>query len=371
MARSIWIMLGLTAYVALALGNGFDRLVVQQSGLARLVPAPLAAEAHRARAAMALRNLDQASAMKAARSAVSADPADPRSAALLGAASLLSRQPLQADRAFRVAAQLGWRDPLTQLYFMNQALRGGETELAALRLDAVLRQNPLFPARDMVLSQFTASQEGRDALARRLTLHPPWTSQFMGRDSRLPLGELRNRAATLAAMHGPRWGCDAVAPLVNHLVEEGDAVNAKRLWGLHCHEASPTIADPDFARLPARRTVTPFDWNLVGGGDITAVPAAVNQAGLVATVSGAASRKIAWQMLTLPSGTYSLRWVAREAGGASARDLTVSLSCDPGERRPLIVGFSKDGHFTAQVQVGRTCAHQYLAVWLLASALVV
>ena len=364
MARRLWILFGVAAYVAIALGSSLDRLAVWQPGLAGLVPAPLAAAAHRTRAAEALQKLDQAGALREAQSAVSADPVDLHSAALLGAASLLSRQPVQADRAFRVAARLGWRDPLTQLHFMNQALRSGETELAALRLDAVLRQNPLFPKRDMALSQFGASQEGRSGLARRLALRPPWTSQFMGKDSRLPLTELRTRAAILTTMQSKRWGCDAIAPLVNRLVEAGDAVTAKRLWSVHCPDASPTLADPDFARMSALRTITPFDWNLVGAGDVTVEPATPNRGGLNANVSGAASRKIAWQLLTLSSGTYSLHWIAREPDGTPARVLSLSLSCDLGKRNPLPTSLSSDGHFKAEFKVNQNCTNQYLAVWL-------
>ena len=115
LARSWAILFGVSAFVALALGSGLDRLTIRQPALAGMVPTPMAAEAHRVRAIGALRKRDQAKALSAARQAVAADPVDPRSAALLGAARLLSRQPALADPAFRVSAQLGWRDPLTGL----------------------------------------------------------------------------------------------------------------------------------------------------------------------------------------------------------------------------------------------------------------
>lgn len=363
MARSVPVLLGALAYIALALGSGLDRLAAHEPDLARFVPSPLAAEAHRAAAIRALR-LGQPGALKAAQNAVSADPVDPHSAALLGGASLLLRQQGQADRAFRVAAQLGWRDPLTQLYFMNLALRSGDTDLAALRLDALLRQNPLLPARDVILSAFEGSREGRDAIARRLALRPAWTSQFMGKDTLLPLSVLRTRAAIVASVPDKRWGCDAVAPMVNRLVKAGDATTAKRLWIAHCPDASPAIADPAFARLPAQRTVTPFDWNLVGGGDIAITHPAVNQRGLIATVSGAASRQVAWQMLTLPPGTYYLRGIAQELGGGSADALAISFACDFGERRQVPISVSSKGNFSAQLQVDQACTSQIIAVWL-------
>lgn len=363
MARRLTILLALLAYVALAMGSGLDRLTAKEPGMARIVPSAFAAEAHRAMAARALRS-GKAEALTAAQGAVAADPVDPHSAALLGGASLLSGQPKQADLSFRVAAQLGWRDPMTQLYFMNQALRSGDTDLAALRLDALLRQNPLLPVRDMVLSKFEGSSQGRRALSRRLALRPPWTSEFMGKEGSLPLSVMRKRAAIVANVPGKRWGCDAVAPLVRSLVQGGDTAAAKRLWIAHCPDASPGIADPAFSRLSASRPATPFDWNLVGGGDIAVLPAAAKQAGLIATVSGAASRRIAWQMLTLPAGTYWLRGIARVLPGTRAGALTFSLSCDPGERRPLPINYSNDGHFNARIEVDRTCAGQYFTVWL-------
>lgn len=363
MKRSWAVLLGVLTYAALALGSGLDRLTAHSPDLARFVPSAFAAEAHRAVTARALR-LGKPDALQAAQGAVAADPVDPHSAALLGGARLLSGQTLQADQAFRVAAQLGWRNPLTQLYFMNQALRSGDTDLAALRLDALLRQNPLLPARNTVLSAFEGSREGRDAVARRLELRPAWTSQFMGKDTVLPPSVLRTRAAIVADVPGKRWGCDAVAPMVNALVKGADAATAKQVWIAHCPDASPVIADPDFGRLPLHRMVTPFDWNLVGDGDITVHPATAKQAGLTVLVSGAASRQVAWQMLTLPSGTYSLHGIASIHPGTPANALRLSLSCDLGERKPLPMTYADEKHFTARIEVDRTCAGQYLAVWL-------
>lgn len=363
MNRSLAILPGALAFIAVALASGLDRLAAQEPDLARFVPSAIAAEAHRAEAVRALRS-GKPHALKAAQSAVAADPVDPRSASLLGGARLLSGQPLQADRAFRVAAQLGWRDPLTQLYFMNQGLRSGKMDLAALRLDALLRQSPLLPARDLMLSAFEESRAGRDALARRLALRPAWTSHFMGKEAILPLSVLQTRAAIVTGVPGTRWGCDAVALMVNRLVQNGDAAAAKRLWIAHCPDASPAIADPDFARLAVRRVITPFDWNLVGGGDITLYSSTANQAGLTAMVSGAASQQIAWQMLTLPSGTYSLSGIVRMRPGTPANALILSLSCGPGVRKPLPITYSDERNFSAGFRVDPACASQYLAIWL-------
>ena len=68
---------------------------------------------------------DRLARAAAAEQAVRADPIDPRSKALMGAGQLTDRKAVQADRSFRVAARFGWRDPLTQLYFMNAGFAAG------------------------------------------------------------------------------------------------------------------------------------------------------------------------------------------------------------------------------------------------------
>jgi len=191
---------GVLAFAALALANGFDRASAQRPALAVYVPAPFKAQAWRVESARALEAGDKDDATAAARAAVLADPVDPRSTALLGAAQLAAGERVKADRSFRIAARFGWRDPLTQLYFMNAALNAGEPRLAALRLDAVLRQAPNFPVRDMLLAQFLGSADARAALAERLALRPAWTFAFLNHASQLPLPEQQARAGIVAGM---------------------------------------------------------------------------------------------------------------------------------------------------------------------------
>lgn len=363
--RHLRLLGGVAALAAMAAGSGLDRLSGHYPNMAGFVPALFAAEAHRSEAAQALRAMDKARAMAAARLAVTTDPVDPRSTALLGTASLLSGQALPADRAFRVAARLGWRDPLTQLYLMDHALRAGQVDLAAMRLDAIFRQNPVFPARDMVLGRFDATPKGRSAVARRLALRPAWTNQFMGEGSRLALSTLRSRAAILEVVPGKIWGCEPVEPLVRRLIETGDPLTAKRLWSVHCPIASRGISDPHFQELRAVRQRSPFDWNLAGGGDIAIAPAAPPSTGVIARVTGASSRLIAWQLLTLPPGTHSLGWIAHGAAQRRVQPLKVSVSCTLGERGGVLSPQAVTaGHFKAQFRIEDHCTSQYLEVWL-------
>lgn len=358
---------GIAAYAALVLVSGLDRASASSPALAAFVPAPFAAQAQRSAAQQALQDAQHAPALAAATRAVIADPIDPRSAALLGAAQLADQQRVKADRSFRVAAQFGWRDPLTQLYFMNAALAGGQPRLAALRLDAILRQSPDFPLRNTLLAQFEGTAEGRTALAERLALRPAWSFAYMNHIGLLELPTLRNRAAVVASLGAGQWGCDSVAPLTAHLATIGGPIEAKQLWQAHCPAAAIGIADPQFAAIRLARRPVPFEWNLVGSGDVEATPAAqtgTGQTGLLVRVGGPVPQPIAWQMLTLPPGTYELSWTARN-GQSAATGVQVSLSCTLTDRRAVTATANPDGkgRFTAQLAIDAACPGHILALW--------
>lgn len=363
-------MLGaVAAFAVLAAGNGLDRASAQHPELARFVPGLLAAEAHRSRAAAALQAGDHGPALAAASMAAVADPIDPRSTALLGATQLAAGQQVKADRSFRVAARFGWRDPLTQLYFMNVALNAGQPRLAALRLDAVLRQTPDFPVRDMLLAQFEATPQGRAALAERLALRPAWTDSYLQHASMLELPALRARAEVLGSLAAMPWGCDVVSPLVVRLVLAGGSLEARQLWQAHCPVATPGIADPHFTALPQARQPVPFEWNLVGSGDVSAMPAAQTRdgaTGLIVRVGGPVAQPVAWQMPAMPAGHYRLSWTAQDGSGQGARGAQLSLSCTPTGRSPVDSATlpGGKGQFQAMVNIGNGCAAPFITLWL-------
>lgn len=353
---------GVAVFAALALGSGLDRLSASHPGAAKWVPAPFRAEAWRAEAAARLAAGDGRAAGMAAKEALRADPIDPRSTALLGASLLAERKAVPADRAFRVAARFGWRDPLTQLYFMNAAFSAGQPRLAALRLDAVLRQAPFLPVRDMLFAQFEGSPDRRAALAERLALRPAWTEAYLVRSGDLPLASLQARAAIVSSMKGADWNCDTVEPLVIRLIAKGGVADAKKLWLAQCAQASPGIADPRFARLQQTRMPVPFEWNLAASGDISVGPAN-DGAGLLVRVSGPTSRLVAWQMLTLAPGRYRLSWIAQNPSGGSARGAAIALGCSQEEREFVPAHDRGNGRFEAEVTIDDSCIGRYLALW--------
>ncbi|HOB13859.1 MAG TPA: hypothetical protein PKN09_06420 [Novosphingobium sp.] len=357
---------GVLAFAALALANGFDRASAQRPALAVYVPAPFKAQAWRVESARALEAGDKDDATAAARAAVLADPVDPRSTALLGAAQLAAGERVKADRSFRIAARFGWRDPLTQLYFMNAALNAGEPRLAALRLDAVLRQAPNFPVRDMLLAQFLGSADARAALAERLALRPAWTFAFLNHASQLPLPEQQARAGIVAGMNPP-WGCDVVAPLVTRLVLSGAAGDAHQLWRAQCPAAAELVADPHFAALPTGRAAIAFEWNLAASGDVSAMRSAVGgEPGLTVSASGPVPQPVAWQMLVLKPGRYRIGWTALAGDGSAAPGIGAALTCGPADRNLIAAGPAPTGgkgRFAAEVSVDASCPARYLVFW--------
>ena len=144
----------------LAWGSGVDRMARTSPALAQIVPEPLRARAWRSEASLAL--LRQANTAEAlAERAVRADPIDPASTSLLGAARFAGGDGPGAAAAFRVAGALGWRDQPTQLYWLLAALQAGDYPVATERLDALLRQAPVYPQAPALLGRLGATPGGR------------------------------------------------------------------------------------------------------------------------------------------------------------------------------------------------------------------
>lgn len=351
----------LGGFALVALGNGLDRASATYPQLARYVPSAFAAEAWRSLSAENLGATTGDRGASFAGAALAADPIDPRSAALLGASSLAAGKPARADQAFRVAARFGWRDPLTQLYLMNAALNQGQPRLAALRIDALLRQAPTFPVRDMLIAQFFAVPGGAEALNERLSLRPAWADSFMGDRTGLALSQLKQRARVVAQTSGPPWGCEAVAPFVQRLMVQGGPAAAAMVWRKHCPQATAGIADPHFAALSSTRQQTAFDWNFPGNGNVSASPDPAGR-GLSIRVNGPTAQLVAWQMLVLTPGRYRMNWQVQGDAAQTGR-LWVGLSCTYGDRQPVAAVPGADGSYSANADIDAACQGRYLSVW--------
>ncbi len=232
------LVVGALAYAALAIGNGLDRLAISTPAAVGHVPSLFAVHA--------LEITDEAElashphdAVNLAERLVARAPIEPSSTALLGASRAASGDDSGADRAFRVAGQLGWRTPVTQSYWLFAALAAGDTRVAAQRLDALLRMRPDLLARPETLTPFESDAAGRDALFERLTTRPPWLAAYAGAtDPATPAGLIARRlpVLTMLAERGIVLGCSSIAQGLGQLLSAGLTSEAATLRRSHCPE---------------------------------------------------------------------------------------------------------------------------------------
>ncbi len=226
---------GALIYGSLAIGTGLDRLTFAHPSLAGRVPALFAVNALEVSGETQLDTAPDTATTLAQR-LVSRAPVEPFSTALLGAARYASGDSPAADRAFRVAGQLGWRVPLTQAYWRQAALALGDFRVAAQRLDALLRQNPDVLHNPAALAPFESSPAAQAAWTDRLATRPPWLDWYTGKTDPVPTAALARRVPSLMLLsdRGVVLGCDAIAPAVQQLAVAGMASEAEALRRKHC-----------------------------------------------------------------------------------------------------------------------------------------
>lgn len=355
----------LLGYAAFASINGIDRM----GSLGGDNPLRGTWTARRA-AAEALGRGDSAAAAAQAIRALRADPVDPEVIGLLGWARLTAGDSAGAEAAFAVSGPMGWRDPYTQLYWMNRGLALGAPEVAAQRLDALLRVNPELPGRDPLFAAMTASVEGRAALAVRLAEAPQWGADFLGGSRDLPLEALANRLDVAQRTPSRALDCDAAGGMAIALVRAGLASDGEAIWRKACGAKEGLIHDGQFARFdPGRNAPRLFDWQVPASGDIALrlEPRGDTARTLAVRVRGAISQPVLRQAIVLPAGRYRLSWSMPDMTTEQALDSTrVALGC----------GFARELSAPGQPVPGRaerlardlvlddTCQMRMLVFWM-------
>lgn len=345
-----------------ALGSAIDRIIGEApsaSAAAGNVPGIFADASLRRAAAIELAAGRYAGAAQLARKATIASPLEPTSTGLLGAAWLAQGKAEQADQAFRISGQLGWRDSITQTYWMKLALLSGDLSIAGQRLDAILRREPTRASQPELLAPFEASAAGQTVLVQRLTENPGWLSAYFNPLAPINSRQLAQRAqvARLLADRHP-IGCARIARFTQTLIAAGAIIPAHDVWQLHCPTANgQIITDPDFTH-GFRSNTSPFGWQNSADGSINIRG---GKGGLVIENSAPFPRHFARQLLVLPPGHYRLSWHAHEADDTQSNRIEASTGCTADtptriEAAP-ISGSRQSGilHFTG------ACEGQYLS----------
>lgn len=321
-------------YAVLAIGSVADRSTADHPGLAARIPGLFASEALRSRGRQLLEAGDNRRALPLGAAAVAQEPVDPASTALLGAARFAGGDQAGADRAFMVAGQLGWRIPMTQIYWMGRALEGGDFRVAALRLDALLRQKPALLKDRRLLDPMESDPRGREALAQRLLAMPNWLTAYASANQESADNVVLWRAQTLIRMSrlGGSVGCEKISPIVSRLILMSEARVAHEVWWAHCPDTRRAIVfDGKFERAAVDQSRSEFDWFFVGQSDVEALTQKRDgplRSGLQIRGNGNRDRFVVRQAIFAPSGKYQLSWKAENPDGTPTNRILASLGCD-------------------------------------------
>ncbi len=350
--------------------NGLDRAALTEPSLVQKVPQRFAVTAQIARGDALLKGGRYREAAAAARLAVRRAPVEPESTALLGGALLGLNDAEGAQRAFLVAGRLGWRTPLTQYYWMREALAVDDYRVASLRADAMLRQNPTLLEQPALLAPLESTEMGRTALAERMLGNPGWISHYAQGIYGLSVPDVATRAMVLniLAAKGGTLGCPVVGSMVTSLVAAESISLARQLWEAHCPARRPLpatglLSDTGFSGLQVHRTDSPFDWSVVGDSDVSLsvdeLPRGQDRRLLLAS-SAAFPRKVLTQLVPLAAGAFRLSWRANDAGGSASTRILAMIAC--GSKGQWIEGQSDgNGGFLVDFDAEAACPARWVS----------
>ena len=363
--------LAVTGLVLLALASllsGSDRQSKDFPTSPSLVGWPYDTGAARAKAILAFVKTGPGSAIGYARRSILTDPLSVQAVSILGRSELYAGHPDQATKAFEVAGQLGWRDPMTQIYWLDQAMISSDYRVAAERLDALLRQAPDDENGPKFLAIVSENPEGRSALANRLKLNPGWAETYVTDVKELQPEQLIQRVDVIQRTGSGIWDCRASTPIVQQLIASKMLAEAQSVWRLACPSSSSLVYDGSFEQVDTTKTTAGFDWVLSNRGDaeIALGQDSKGHRVLSMAVNASIALPIVRQLLVLKPGSYRLTWRMPDTGANEARAMRVSLSCEsdyakaaPGATDPAHVsGFVHDFIVDGQ------CPAPQLIFWL-------
>lgn len=348
-----------------ALGSGLDRMSAKNPSLAGLVPPPFRANAWRGASALALAGGDLSAAQAAALHAVRRDPMNAAAASALGLTQLTSRDGAGAAAAFRVAAQLGWRDKSTQLYWMAVATNSGDFAIAAERADALLRQDAQLREQPLLLAALERSPGGRKALAARLALRPEWFGDYWNKLYLLKPEQLFARARVLdePTLQPAGMTCFEVKTMVSALLANRRSEQGRMVLKRYCGAGNGALlADGGFERARIADT-SPFGWQFTGAGglDVRLEPGPGDSGTAVVIDSALPLRQIfASQTLQLAPGGYRVSWRTPRSDGTGASRVVARLSCQQNSGDFLAAAPSGGDRFAAFARVNPDCPLQWL-----------
>lgn len=274
-------------------------------------------------------------ALERARKAVRTAPVDPPSTSALGSSLLALNRPDHAYAAFTVAGGLGWRDIPTQLYWLSQALAGGDVDIVSQRLDALLRLNLDNAAVNDALNYLGRTRIGQAAIARLLAENPPWERRYL-----ISVGHLKGpnldgqmAAIELALNRGVAIDCGVIGNAASDLIRGGESTSARTLWRSACDRSGDLyISDGSFETDPSLVSDNPFSWQFQARSglevSVDTAPQPLESKALKITLSNTVRTVAAAELMTLQPGSYRLTWRTALDNGKPDRTISMQIRCE-------------------------------------------
>lgn len=298
---------------------------------------------------------EAAASSRAARRALAVSPLDPAALRAQGMAALALGRSEQGAKLMSLGARLGWRDAITQLWLIEQALAAGAHGFATQRIDALLRQEKAGEVLLPLMPELLRSPDGRAALAEQLSFEPGWRVAFfndVARSRNWTMPQMLDLAARLRQAGSPITGADT-ALIRAVLANGGRFADARRIWRETGQVA--LLGDGDFEAAPGElpRWAAPYVWYApeLTGVRVETAQAQIAREGqaLAITSEGLTSGGALKQTIVLAPGPYRLTLSAASQEGTVLPQLSAVLRCrhdeadaDPSITIPLTWRGGKD-----------------------------
>lgn len=270
--------------------------------------------------------------------------------------------PDRAAEVLRAASSLGWRDEVAQAYASTQALVNGEVDLAAFRMEALLRSAPESQLTRQTLAQIMLDDGARLALARRMGEGVEWPANVLIGLRDRPAEEIAATAVLLAEARQFGFRADdRVARWETFAIYEENPRLAWALWLALNGEgglARSGLWDDTFAVADkvGSGTSAPFEWRRATSTSANVNVGEVDGKPRVEVIGGGFSAQdISRQAIVLEPGRYVMSW------SASSRiegrpDLHLSAVCvTPNGSMTLGPIVPTEGKFGRLLEVGADC----------------
>lgn len=284
---------------------------------------------------------DYAGAAAAARRALKQSTLNAPALRVLALSAAAAGREDEARSLMKQVVSLNMRDGSAHAWLLGRALARADYAETILHADAIMRRSADASSRmTLVLMQAMETNEGRQALARRLERNPPWRTDFLsvlGRN-----GDIEQTGALLEVMATTALPPtdEEVAPFIQRLVAAMRFQDARTYWRNLSPRSpldSPLVHDGDFA---GRAAPPPLTWQTIrvrGGSAALTGETGASLGHLRLRHDGfSSSGTMARQLIFLPPGAYVVRAradVDEPAGGGRFR---LEIGCAGGPRLTVL-----------------------------------